>query len=375
VHLPVRPVEVGLAAVEQVQVPLAPSATRGSTPGPPKTLRQLLGGWSPRPSRKTYRRRAADAGSASACWNHACSAEVWFGTTSTMHAQALAVRVGEQPVERREVAEDRVDVVVHRHVVAVVVHRRRVERASARRRRRRARRRAAGGCGCPRGRPPRRRRCRRRTARTPGRRRRPATTRAACARTLPAHGSRAAADRAAVVGRQRAVRGQLVTLQPLDHQARSIATNSGSVPTVADRLAVKPSRSATCCCACRSRSYSTSTWSLVKPIGTITASRTPAACSASRWSPTSGSSHGHLRRAAAGLEDEVPRPVAAEPRHHAGGGLAQRRLVGVRHVRRTAAVRHRRRDRVGGEDEPRPGAGTWPATLRAIGDRKPSSAQ
>ena len=91
VHLRVVPVEVGLAGVEQVQVPLA-GLPSGSTvrvqAGPPKTLCQSFGGWSPvgpRPSRKMYRARSGLPGAAaSAAWNQRCADEVWFGTRSTI---------------------------------------------------------------------------------------------------------------------------------------------------------------------------------------------------------------------------------------------------------------------------------------------------
>ena len=63
------------------------------------------------------------------------------------------------------------------------------------------------------------------------------------------------------------------------------------MPTVAARVTGSPTRRAVAS-ASVSRSYLTSMWSDTNPIGTSTAAGTPSATSASRWSLTSGSSHG-----------------------------------------------------------------------------------
>ena len=92
------------------------------------------------------------------------------------HADVARVGVGEQRVEGREVAEERVDVAVVGHVVAEVGHRRAVDRRQPERVDARA---TAGGRGAragPRGRRRRRRRRRRTSAGRSGRRRPPATT-------------------------------------------------------------------------------------------------------------------------------------------------------------------------------------------------------
>ena len=95
------------------QVPLArpPSGPRRPRPGPPAEDREpvvgrLVAARSPRPSRNRYRARAGEPGSAaSASRNHGCSAEVWLGTMSTMHAQAQGVRVASSAAHVVERAE------------------------------------------------------------------------------------------------------------------------------------------------------------------------------------------------------------------------------------------------------------------------------
>ena len=85
VDLRVLPVEVRLLLGEHVQVTTARPAPapmrrrRKSTASRSGAARRA----SPRPSRKMYRSRVGDPGSAaSASWNQTCPSEVWFGTMS-----------------------------------------------------------------------------------------------------------------------------------------------------------------------------------------------------------------------------------------------------------------------------------------------------
>ena len=148
-------------------------------------------------------------------------------------------------------------------------------------------------------------------ARLPGRRRRRGrAARRRAVPVMPAHAAQggplrvaqvgAAARRAEVVARpERAQRRAYRLLAahdggPLQHQLAHRGDERGSVP---DRR--RPGDTAgragrAVASASVSRSYTTSMWSETKPIGTSTAAGTPSAASASRWSLTSGSSHGWL---------------------------------------------------------------------------------
>ncbi len=133
-----------------------------------------------------------------------------------------------------------------------------------------------------------------------------------------------------------------------------------------------PGSVATRSCAWTSRSYSTSTWSLVKPIGTMTASRTPRRCSASRWSPTSGSSHGTCggplrdwKTSSQGYDDPSRSTTPAQAARSAAtyappsGPLVSAMTRGTEWAVKTRCA-----------SGPSPVA----VTARAIGARKPSSA-
>ena len=82
---------------------------------------------SPRPGRNQKRARSGEPGAAaSASWNHGCSLETWFGTTSTIVRMPSSARLRDQLLGLVERPERRVDRAVVDDVVAVVGERRRV---------------------------------------------------------------------------------------------------------------------------------------------------------------------------------------------------------------------------------------------------------
>ena len=122
------PVEVGLLGQEEVQVPLP----RGFVPGPRRAvaegrapvvgrpIRRAVAPDVPAPLRRAPRRARLDEPGM-------LVARVVRNPVD-QHAQPARVRVGQEPVEVGERAEERIDVAVVRDVVAVVLHRRAEER-------------------------------------------------------------------------------------------------------------------------------------------------------------------------------------------------------------------------------------------------------
>ncbi len=147
-HLVVGPVEVGLRAVEEVQVPLAGRAVGLGRRGSRRGRRRRTPSCSAAGRRRRRGRRGTGSGRARRCrarrrappGTTTCSSDEWLGTRSTMTRMPQRVRLGEHRVEVGERAEERVDVAVVGDVVAGVASGARCRRARARWRRCRARR-------------------------------------------------------------------------------------------------------------------------------------------------------------------------------------------------------------------------------------------
>ncbi len=122
-------VQVGLVAVEAVQVVLRPPSRRTSRCSSPGRGRRPRA-WRPAAACRARRtsRGTATSGSTRAARNHGCWSEVWLTTRSTITRMPAVARGADQLDEVAVRAEARVDAVEVGDVVAVVAVGRRVER-------------------------------------------------------------------------------------------------------------------------------------------------------------------------------------------------------------------------------------------------------